>query len=471
MNLNSIKAGFLLNAAASFSLKVVSVIIAIYIARYYGADSYAHYSIVTNAFVVLAISMANPLSQLISASFIQNQVGFVDNIALAIQSIVFIIIFSVVGSNIYIYYNKSLAIGALELACITFFILISAAIVGFLNGSRKYKEYTFSALLSIAITLLFVIFSHHYNVVTDKRYYIFYAMPYFLQALIITVVYFKKVSQQFFIASPNLKLPSVARFINFGNQCLQLYGAALAAPLSLSFAYFYLSDGGNGKIQIAIYASCIQWVFILSQISVVSNNVLVSRIKNNRGISQLERLNFYLAWLAVLLLSLPLLYFPEIHLIVFGKEFSRDLVGLTLNIVIFTNVFNSFKSSIQREVIASQKAWISIASTAVWLSITIIALSWFHVSSAFGVAIVFFMASVISFAFFIPVFIKHKVMFVENYKTKEFAFYAIFSIFSFLASLVTLGVIERAVIFSLFLFVLLVSINIFFKKGRRDEVW
>jgi len=165
-------------------------------------------------------------------------------------------------------------------------------------------------------------------------------------------------------------------------------------------------QGGYG--QMGIYSATIIFQTTLLFVSSAISNPLLAMLSNAKGnISEnLARLNILISWSIGILISLPLLCFPEIAQILFGKSYIDPQFHRAMPIVIFVTCLIMYKEGLARLLATHSLMWWGFLSNAVW-ALFLIGSSYFLVHfGATGLAASYAIAYIANIAIILPFYIR-----------------------------------------------------------------
>ncbi|MGY2288734.1 oligosaccharide flippase family protein [Pseudomonas sp. SDO528_S397] len=188
----------------------------------------------------------------------------------------------------------------------------------------------------------------------------------------------------------------------------------MVAPMNW-FANKLLAQTTNGLAALGMYAAAMQWNAIFSHVSVVLGSVLVPMLAATRegNSRKLEALNFLSGWLVVLMVIQPVILFPELLAMLYGKSFLGRDFEVTLTLVILGSLLSAYKSGISRKMIVMDLAWYSVMSNVLWGVFFISGAIWLRDEGAIGIAKAFIGSQFIHFLLGLPYFIYKKILPLE----------------------------------------------------------
>ncbi len=117
-----------------------------------------------------------------------------------------------------------------------------------------------------------------------------------------------------------------------------------------------------------------------------------------------EFFNYYGPWIISIILSLPLIIYPEIILLILGSKYDDGLVTAILSICILYTLITSSKGGISRDLIIKNKMWLSVLSMGQCYLTILIVFYFLKDYGAIGLAISFLIGFVTNYVLFLPLF-------------------------------------------------------------------
>ena len=183
--------------------------------------------------------------------------------------------------------------------------------------------------------------------------------------------------------------------------------------------------------------------------------------------SVFNRVNILSSWLIGIVPAIPIICFPEIMGLFFGKEFMGISANRTLALVMFFTCIMLYKQGLARVLAANSLMWWGFLSNGVW-AIVLIFSSYLMVRfGAVGLAASFTLAYALNTIIFIPLYTRRELVPKETIISKEA--FTVWLVIGLLASLTILdySIFVRAFAFIIgILFVLIAFIRILKSKGK-----
>jgi O-antigen/teichoic acid export membrane protein len=397
---------FFHNIVGSFLLKVIGILIGVVVARKLSIYEYGLYTATISAVVLFGSTLANTVV-LVTTSFATSDTDDLKHeLSYYIYSFFFVFLYCIILFFGQLFFASD---AGFKVLIIIISILAYAPALGFFNAQDKAQ--IFGKFASISFLVSFILLCLQYQSLTFTFFdaLLIYALPYIVLAILINT--------QVLIIALNSKIKfndlrfKFVYFKKMSRQIISLLIASFLVPLVFWIIYNKINLNKQEIISVAIFASCMQWGWLLSQLSIVAGNSLVSRLQRDR--SQDDSLSFINSFSVLLPISIfasSLLIFPQIHELVFGENFSLETIRVPLTLVMLVAVFNSFKSSIQRRQVAMQMNYISLLSNFLWGIIFISLILVFRVNAARDLSLFYLVSTVIAFICILPIYL-HKELF------------------------------------------------------------
>lgn len=199
----------------------------------------------------------------------------------------------------------------------------------------------------------------------------------------------------------------------------KLFRFSVPAALSTSLAgpihwasRAILANQPHGYRAIGILGGALIFQTIVLFIGMSLHQPLLAMISSSAraDISQLKLFNMLSSWAIGIFLSLPLVCFPEICQICLGTEFSGAEFSGTLSLVLLSTCLILFKQGIAREMAAQGLLWWSFLSNMVWAVALLVGAVFWAPLGAVGVATAGVLSYVVNIGFFIPFYIRRRVI-------------------------------------------------------------
>lgn len=446
-NIKSTIFSLLSNGFSYLLIKICGVLLGIYIARQFGIESYGVYSGVIATVVLFGNTLGNSISSIIPSKFETLDISFGNaSISVVLSVFIMLAVMLILGMDLV---EIVLAICA----------IIGSASIGVLNSlglSKKLNLFSTVAMLSFA--LAFFIFQC-FNLPASVYIYL-YGVP-FAVVMMLSLIYIVPELGLFCV-----EVKGVAQYLR---RFILLYSSSLFAPLGLYYVYSKLQEYQTSS-EVGIFASCMQWGIVLSQLAVVANNVLIKKIAyNNNKDAMLSDFNALLTLLPVVIFSSLLFIFPQIHSLIFGGEFKVQEYSFVLNLILLSMIVNSFKSSIQRNIIANDRYYMTVASGGLWIFILFVLIN--AVTPTLNNLVICYTLSLIfSTLIMLPFFLKSGVLDVSFYWDRRFIVFVVSVIATFTPKFLGQSIFYQIALYLLsLLFLMLVCYFSYFRRMIASE--
>ncbi len=347
--LNKYIKGIASNGMSSFLLKVFGFMVGVSAARTLPLEEYQIYAVAIAGLVVFGNSIANSLSMYVAANcrgVIAPRTAFKAVVAFLFIYLATLVAVSVIGDALGFSYDvRVFSVMAL---------VVFSPLLGLVNGYGKYHYFMISGFVSVGVVACASWVGKSYLVGVDD-FILVYVMPYaFLFLMFIFLV--RQIVLRLLSPTSDREFKIVLYRLR---KIVILVGAAVVVPLVIWVVYKYY-DGVGGELY--LYASAMQWSFMLSQLAVVVGGVIFSSLKGR----QHDDMNLYSVWLPVFVVGVFVSFFPSFHLFIFGDRFDESGLGVTLSMVMMVTVLNAAKSSIGRNIVVANASSLSFFSNVLW---------------------------------------------------------------------------------------------------------
>ncbi len=244
---------------------------------------------------------------------------------------------------------------------------------------------------------------------------------------------------------------------------------SMVAPIVLA-SKSILTHEENGYIAIGLFSAAYTIQSVLILFNMTLNNALIpiltSEGKNKNVV--FKAVNVYISWLIGLVISIPIILFPELTKIIFGENYFTTEYLLTLIILMFSFIIYMFKQSISRSFIIDSKMWYAVFDNIVW-GITLIAITFMfsHMGSV-GLSLAYLGAYIVSLLALLPILYKSNMLDKELFFSKKSVLLWVFTIILAIVSFMGFDLIPRIFVCLLsYLFLGLFIVNLIrsVKKG------
>ncbi|HIP11456.1 MAG TPA: hypothetical protein EYG73_01930 [Arcobacter sp.] len=180
---------------------------------------------------------------------------------------------------------------------------------------------------------------------------------------------------------------------------------------TLWIARTFLTHENNGYIALGVFSAVILFQNIIYMLSNSINGVLLPILSSKEGKNNIlfNQTNFYISWVIGIILTSPLIFFPEIAEFTLGEKYAGHDFRITLLIIMNVVIIYTFKQGMARLLAVKNMMWLGSLDNFIW-SLILIFVSWNLVDlGAIGLALAFLIAYIINMLISIPYFIYKKV--------------------------------------------------------------
>lgn len=173
-----------------------------------------------------------------------------------------------------------------------------------------------------------------------------------------------------------------------------------------------LTNQPNGYDEMATLTAALVFQTLLVFVSGMLSAPLLSMISNagSRISDRLGTVNILSTWILGVFFAIPLLCFPEIAQIMFGKDYSTHNFKVTVSLIVFCNTIIMFKAGLARVLAANSLLWWGFFSNAFWAG-SLIGSSFFMVRwGASGLAASLVIAYVLNTLVLLPLYYFRKLV-------------------------------------------------------------
>lgn len=398
--------------------KIFMLVVFIIIARMLTVEEYGEVGILRNAiltFSIIGLAGFGVTATRYIAKFKDTNKEKTSNI-LALTRLSSIIFGSLVSFLIFVFAdqiafhilnNTDLSSKLQYLSIAIFFTSINGYQNGALAGFEKFKEISFINIFNGFLSFPILLIGTYYWGVDGIVY-----------SLVLVSILIWGFS--FYFLEKTLKSENIKLYLNrYNNELNILYKFSLPTFLSgLMFTptFFILNSilahNENGYVQLGIF-SAVFFFFTLSQ-SLIQ---ILGQVLYPYAIKEFEKdnksfvfINLILPWILGLIINLPLIVFPEIFSMLFGKSYMNESFYLSLIFIGFSNILTAFGQGIGRNFAAANLMWWSTLSNLIW---SILSIYFAYILSSYGsvgISSAILIAYLINFILFIPFYIKHNLI-------------------------------------------------------------
>ncbi|MDO6475435.1 hypothetical protein Q4520_08380 [Alteromonas sp. 1_MG-2023] len=371
------------NGISVLLVKFMSVFHILVVANFYSKDELAQYSYLISFIVFYGTTFTNVISPYFSVKNNDSTVRLtIVSIQILLAIITCLLIFKIEETSFYI----------------TLFIVVFSTIgySFFLDSSQhgKLAKLSFIGIVTSLISSILCVL----NEVSVENYLLVYAIPYFIFSI---NIFNNKFSNRLIISANEI-------FSTF-----LLYFSNSLIPLSIVLVYQYLKISGLEEI-IGEYSTLFQWTFIFGQASIIFNNTLVKKNKQDYSISKSVSNDLILSLsvpLFLVILITPITYF---HNNIFNLNIPAKELKLSLFFILSVAYLSNYKSHIYRRILRSDKVKLSFYSNLSWVVIYVTTVYFNNVKSIADLAGLFFFTNYLVFIVFIPIYLRQDLIEINN---------------------------------------------------------
>ena len=132
--------------------------------------------------------------------------------------------------------------------------------------------------------------------------------------------------------------------------------------------------------------------------------ILVPKLSDpsNRSMQADSQINLYANWLLPLLVTIPLLIFPESIAIIFGDAFNSYTDRLVFSIVLVYGSISMFTQGLARLLLTQGAMWLAFLNNFVWAVLVLVGIAFFGKWGVIGVSVTIVMAYLITAIIMVP---------------------------------------------------------------------
>ncbi len=213
--------------------------------------------------------------------------------------------------------------------------------------------------------------------------------------------------QEITVSFKNLKV-NIKKIYKFAiPACLS---SIIVAP-TIWFLDTLLVNQPNGYKALGLYSAVIIFSTAIQMFNgAISNVLLPIFLSNSDGKSpKKEFFNYFGSWIISILISFPLLLFPEITSVILGPKFDFNQIVPILGMSIMTTLIITNRAGVSRDLIIKNKMWLSVFSMGQWAATNLTIFYFLKGYGAVGFAFSYMISYVINYLIFMPYFIYKKI--------------------------------------------------------------
>lgn len=162
----------------------------------------------------------------------------------------------------------------------------------------------------------------------------------------------------------------------------------------------------NGFAEIGLFNAAYQWRAILSFIPATITSVFLPILVVEKNNSKMEKINILFSWIVVTMCALPILAYPEIIAIFYGKDYNGYNFKAVLVLTALIACVLAYKEGISRKIISENLMWFSFMSNFIWGGLLIIFTYLFRSKGAIGLSLAYLLSYLINTVIFIPYYLR-----------------------------------------------------------------
>lgn len=291
---------------------------------------------------------------------------------------------------------------------IIFFYALNGCQIGILSGLEAFKSISIINIICSAISIpVLLIFAYFWGVsgtIIGFMFEIFLiavlSYLFIRKALLqweITVTYKNTIKNHFAIIR-DLCIPAV------------LSGLMVAPIRFCASAIFYSEEGGKSDIGIFTILVTIQTLVLF-----VGNTLnapfltFLSSVEAENSI-HFKKINILSSWLIGIFCVLPFIFFPELLLLLLGKDYQGTEFTLSLLLIMSATVIMMYKQGLARVLVVKNMMWFSFGSNLLWGASLLIVTLFMKSYGTIGLSASYLIAYTVVTIFMIPVYIHKKLI-------------------------------------------------------------
>ncbi len=167
-----------------------------------------------------------------------------------------------------------------------------------------------------------------------------------------------------------------------------------------------LTNQPNGYDEMGILTAALIFQLLLLFVSGMLAAPLLSMVSNAgpKISDKLGTVNILSSWILGVIVAIPLLCFPEIAQIIFGKEYDTRSFKVTFSLVVFCSSIITFKEGLTRIMVANSILWWGFFSNTFWAIILVVSTVFLVHWGAPGLAVSLVIAYILQTVVLLPLF-------------------------------------------------------------------
>ena len=441
--------------AGTFISKVLLFLIWIFVAKILHAKLYGEFSIIRSTtmlfadFVGLSIGAAgtNYIAKYYQDDNIKvgKLIGIFNVFSFIFGFILFILSWAFSDIIAIRMLNKPELIGYLKASSVV--ILVSSINnnqFGILRGFNQYKCISKINLLQIVCAFpVYYLCTYFFHLQGAVFSYIFYN---------VIICVFARIELKKILRKNQLK-PTLKKCMVECKMVLAFILPYIASGFLIAFLSWYnetrLVSIPDGYVQMGYYSIINVVVLIIIGVAFVVCIPFVSMMSKYRKSSSvflLEKLNILLPLQVSLLISIPLILFPEIIAWVYGKSYSIENIRQISNYMFFFTFLGVYRQSLARFVAVKEKTWLYFVDSVTFALLSVFLFFHFYKYGVLGFVWGQTISYILVVLLFFPLYLKYKVMPYHIIKEPFFFVLFFFSAFGFFCSFLDLSFVIKFII-------------------------
>lgn len=341
--------------------------------------------------------------------------------------------------------NRPELIGYLKVSSIV--ILVSSINnnqFGILRGFNQYKCISKINLLQIVCAFpVYYLCTYFYHLKGAVFAYIFYN---------VIICIFAKFEVKKILKENKLN-PSLRECMVESKMVLSFILPYIASGLFVAFLSWYnetrLVSIPNGYVQMGYYSIINVMVLIIIGVAFmvcIPFVSMMSKYQKSTNIILLEKLNILLPLQVALLISIPLMLFPEIISWIYGVSYDIADISRISNYMFFFTFLGVYRQGLARFVAVKEKTWLYFVDSVTFALFSVFLFFYFYKYGVLGFVWGQTISYILVVLLFFPLYLKYEVMPHHLIKEPFFFILFFFSAFVFLCSFFDLSFVTKFII-------------------------
>lgn len=286
------------------------------------------------------------------------------------------------------------------------FIALNGTQMGALLGLQSYKGNSISNILQGIFLFLGLCIGAYFGGVLGA------ILGNFTSIILVSIVL------QIILRQEAKKNDITINFNDWKHNTKKIYKFAVPASLStiivaptIWILNSMLVNQSNGYKELGLYSAVIIFSTAIQMFNGAIGNVLLPLFlsKSEEITPKKEFFNYFGPWIISILLSIPLIAYPEIVSLILGEKYRIEDILPVLELSILSTLIIANKGGISRDLIMKNKMWLSVFSMGQWAMTTFAIFYFIKGQGAFGFTLAYLIGYIINYLVMIPFFIKKKI--------------------------------------------------------------